>query len=333
MLPTALPYHTPAKLSRLFSFGGTEPGRQRRSSNPTPRPPQGGSATSGAWRQGNPAVYQHPKNCTAALDNNKRLWYSIDATDGVWRESDRTSKRANPRGLALFLFLRSTRTAPLRNTYGRSWRTAEMLHPPNPPLLCARACSGPTRGHSTALHPALSLWAGHRPRRAAHTPCLWVCTALPPGSACRLAQGGKRHTTPARPTSRPKRAPGLFSLGPGGLDLCPPVLRCPAQLPRSGHWWGAGRQNVALAPRPLYDSGPGSVGRFQSARAGGPGPLMLLFLHGSACGPGPYWANGARTGWRPRLPAEWLDRTNYWANLGGTAPQPPNKRGSRSNFG
>ena len=57
------------------------------------------------------------------------------------------------------------RAAPLRNTYGCIWRTAEMLHPPNPPLLCARACSGPARGHSTALHPALSLWAGHRPRR------------------------------------------------------------------------------------------------------------------------------------------------------------------------
>ena len=237
MLPTALPYHTPAKLSRAFFVRRHTAGRQQQGSSPTPRPPQGGSATSGVWRQGNPAVYRHPKNCTATLDNNKRLWYSIGATDGVWRESVRTSKRANPQGLALFLFpvkwrrlparlahaARShgpcvhapdsspvwamlwrrrhtappvrrpvgssgrlldahrpgrphrpapaqdsperVRAAPLRNTFGCIWRTAEMLHPPNPPLLCARACSGPARGHSTALHPALSLWAGHRPRR------------------------------------------------------------------------------------------------------------------------------------------------------------------------
>lgn len=103
MLPTALPYHTPAKLSRAFFVRRHTTGQQRQGSSPTPRPPQGGGATSGVWRQGKPAVYRHPKNCTAALDNNKRLWYSIGATDGVWRESVRTSKRANPRGLALFL--------------------------------------------------------------------------------------------------------------------------------------------------------------------------------------------------------------------------------------
>lgn len=116
MLPTALPYHTPAKLSRAFFVRRHTTGQQRQGSSPTPRPPQGGSATSGVWRQGKPAVYRHPKNCTAALDNNKRLWYSIGATDGVWRESVRTSKRANPQGLALFLFAPAGR--PMQRPHG-----------------------------------------------------------------------------------------------------------------------------------------------------------------------------------------------------------------------
>src|SRR5699024_6067282 len=44
MLPTALPYHTPAKLSRAFFVRRHTAGRQQQGSNPTPRPPQGGSA-------------------------------------------------------------------------------------------------------------------------------------------------------------------------------------------------------------------------------------------------------------------------------------------------
>ncbi len=44
MLPTALPYHTPAKLSRAFFVRRHTTGQQRQGSSPTPRPPQGGSA-------------------------------------------------------------------------------------------------------------------------------------------------------------------------------------------------------------------------------------------------------------------------------------------------
>ena len=47
MLPTALPYHTPAKLSRAFFVRRHTTGQQRQGSNPTPRPPQGGSALGG----------------------------------------------------------------------------------------------------------------------------------------------------------------------------------------------------------------------------------------------------------------------------------------------
>lgn len=46
MLPTALPYHTPAKLSRAFFVRRHTAGRQQQDSSPTPRPPQGGRRTS-----------------------------------------------------------------------------------------------------------------------------------------------------------------------------------------------------------------------------------------------------------------------------------------------
>lgn len=155
MLPTALPYHTPAKLSRAFFVRRHTTGQQRQGSSPTPRPPQGGSATSGVWRQGKPAVYRHPKNCTAALDNNKRLWYSIGATDGVWRESVRTSKRANPRGLALFLFAPAGR--PMQRPHGACWAvTAKGM---GCPLLPS---SSP---HPTACGPTPSHPRGWAPRR------------------------------------------------------------------------------------------------------------------------------------------------------------------------
>ena len=134
--------------------------------------------------------------------------------------------------------------------------------------------------------------------------------------------GGKRHTTPARPTSRPRQAPGLLYLGPGGLDLCPPV--------RVGR---RAASRKAAAHRPPYESGP-VHGRDLKVRAlTGPAPLILCLLPGPAGGAGPLLGE-----WRahslaaPRLPVEWLDRAETMPLWGPRAPSPPHKRGPHPGF-
>lgn len=124
--------------------------------------------------------------------------------------------------------------------------------------------------------------------------------------------GGKRHTTPPRPTSRPRQAPGLLYLGPGGLDLCPPV--------RVGR---RAASRKAAAHRPPYESGP-VHGRNLKVRAlTGPAPLILCLLPGPAGGAGPLLGE-----WRahslaaPRLPVERLDKAETMPIWGPRAPSP-----------
>lgn len=72
MLPTTSPYHTPANLSRLFSFGGTKPGSNGEAVTPPPARPRAGAYLEGR-QQGGPAVCRQAKNCNADLDNNGQL--------------------------------------------------------------------------------------------------------------------------------------------------------------------------------------------------------------------------------------------------------------------
>lgn len=126
------------------------------------------------------------------------------------------------------------REVPLRNTYNRSWRTAEMLPPLTPLFYAPGPAPAPQRGHSAALHPASSLWAGHRPRRAAHTFCLWVCPALPPGSACRLAQGGRAVAHRRTPRQGQSKRPAFYTWGRAALTRPCRRARCPRRQNESG---------------------------------------------------------------------------------------------------
>lgn len=92
----------------------------------------------------------------------------------------------------------------------------------------------PQRGHSAALHPASSLWAGHRPRRAAHTFCLWVCPALPPGSAYRLAQGGRAIAHRRTPRQGQSKCPAFYTWGRAALTRPRRRARCPRRQNESG---------------------------------------------------------------------------------------------------
>lgn len=121
------------------------------------------------------------------------------------------------------------REVPLRNTYNCNWRTAEMLHPPNPPLLCARACSGPTAGALRGPSP------GFKPLGRA-SPAAGSTHFLPLGVPCpatglglSAGAGGKGHSTSPHAASRPKQVPGLLYLGPGSLD--PSASPCSVPAP------------------------------------------------------------------------------------------------------
>lgn len=184
MLPTALPYHTPAKLSRAFFVRRHRTGRQRQNGNPTPRPPQGGSATS----------EDSSKAARQFVGSQKTAQQGLTTTQGcgiMWvlprraaRESDRTSKRVSPQGLALFLFAPAGR--PMQRPHGACWAvTAKGMGCPLLPSSSPHptAC-GPTPSHPARLGPRLPAAAGRpRPLLAGH--------------------GGARVGARRRPLSRP----------------------------------------------------------------------------------------------------------------------------------
>ena len=86
--------------------------RWRYSAEPTPRPPVGGGAPQ-RHEGSEPEAPQPPKSTPPqkkVVDNPKKLCYSEDAP--TRHGNSRTSKRANPKGLALFLFAHHSESAP-----------------------------------------------------------------------------------------------------------------------------------------------------------------------------------------------------------------------------
>lgn len=116
----------------------------------------------------------------------------------MWRESVRTSKRANPRGLALFLFAPAGR--PMQRPHGACWAfTAKGM---GCPLLPS---SSP---HPTACGPTPSHPRGWAPRRFR--------------SLRSLHKGGARVGARRRPLSRPppKAAAGRAPAVAQSTNLC-----------------------------------------------------------------------------------------------------------------
>ena len=184
------------------------PGNRAATARQQPHPParpRAGAQPREVRRQGGPAVYRHPKNCTAALDNNGRLWYSIGCNRrGRARESVRTSKRANPQGLALFLFAPAGR--PVQRPHGACWAiTAKGM---GCPLLPS---SSP---HPTACGPTPSRPRGWAPRR------FRSLRSLHKGGARVGARRRPLSTPPPPPRPPPKAAAGRAPAVAQSTNLC-----------------------------------------------------------------------------------------------------------------
>lgn len=135
------------------------------------------------------------------------------------------------KGWAFFICTHETESTfdgnvPCRNPRRGRCRHLKCNPTPNPAPFIGPRRSGPTRGHSAALHPRafILLWPGgfggvspgacapishwHKLPGAPPRPSGW------PGA-------GKRHTTPPGCPARPRRAPALCTWGAGGLACQP----------------------------------------------------------------------------------------------------------------
>lgn len=184
MLPTALPYHTPAQLSRAFFVRRHRTGRQRQNGNPTPRPPQGGSATSEGSSKAARQFVGSQKTAQQGLTTTQGCGIMWVLPRRAARESDRTSKRVSPQGLALFLFRpgRAPDAAPARGLLGyhgkRDGVPPAAKQQPAPHGLRAYPFPPGAAGAAPASRcgpgPALACWprwrAGRRKRRPLSRP-------------------------------------------------------------------------------------------------------------------------------------------------------------------
>lgn len=179
-----------------------------------------------------PPIVHRSGLCYGAGGTPRRLYAARSGPlDACLTHTARAGRTAQPwpkiRPSAPARFLSATHTIA---TGGR----LKCYTPLTPLFYAPGPAPAPQRGHSAALHPASSLWAGHRPRRAAHTFCLWVCPALPPGSAYRLAQGGRAIAHRRTPRQGQSKCPAFYTWGRAALTRPRRRARCPRRQNESG---------------------------------------------------------------------------------------------------
>lgn len=174
-----------------------------------------------------PPIVHRSGLCYGAGGTPRRLYAARSGPlDACLTHTARAGRTAQPwpkiRPSAPARFLSATHTIA---TGGR----LKCYTPPNPPLLCARACSGPTAGALRGPSP------GFKPLGRA-SPAAGSTHFLPLGVPCpatglglSAGAGGKGHSTSPHAASRPKQVPGLLYLGPGSLD--PSASPCSVPAP------------------------------------------------------------------------------------------------------
>lgn len=265
MLPTALPYHTPAQLSRAFFVRRQRTGRQRQNGNPTPRPPQGGSTTSEGSSKAARQFVGSQKTAQQGLTTTQGCGIMWVLPRRAARESDRTSKRVSPQGLALFLFRpgRAPDAAPARGLLGYHGKRDGVRAYPFPP-----GAAGAAPASRCGPSPALACWPRWRAGRRQAPPSFQTAARAAAGRAPAVARAA------CLASSQPlagRASPGLDP-GPGVCRFASSVL-----VARGPPYDGGPAHSSACAPvawhvapvsRGLRSAPPALAGPYAASRAG-----------------------------------------------------------------